>query len=267
MQTSEKPYSRFGIYVLFQIAILSGLSQQVFGQTASYPDFYAISKTPTMNSFNLLKWDRAGKPLPNPVEPYDREKHFGGWIDDGRDQNCLNTRAKILVRGSQVPVTYMDQQKCIVATGQWLDLYTNQTVRNAADLQIDHFVPLKQAYITGAWAWNRKQRCLYGNYLFNDFQLLAVSSAQNQSKSDHAPDEYMPPNKALWCPYLANWLKIKFIWNLVMTPPEAQAIAQLFTSSRCNAKDFQFTVAELQKQRSMISANAMYCDYDVGHKP
>jgi len=234
-----------------------------------YNDYYKISQAPESRAvprgneiYNLLKWEKAGKPLPPPKEPYDRDKHFGGWIDDNRDKNCLNTRAKVLVQNTKKPVTYINAQKCVIATGEWLDPYTNRIFRNASDIQIDHFVPLKQAYITGAWTWTRKERCLYGNYLFNGFQLLAVNGTQNQIKSDRAPNEYMPPNKALWCSYLSNWLKVKFLWNLVMTPPEAQGIAEIFKVANCQPEAFKMTMAELAKQRGLIKANYNYCDFD-----
>lgn len=284
---------------LLQIAMLVVLVTPAFAQSnrfaadPSYPDYFVISSQQvtgpssaetsllpeqaveslaktfavTMGNFNLMKWDRAGRPLPNPKDPYDRDKHFGTWIDDKRDNNCLDTRGKILLRTSRVPVTYTNAQKCVIATGEWLDPYTNRIFRKASDIQIDHFIPLKQAYTTGAWTWNQKARCLYANYLFNEIQLLAVDASQNQIKKDHAPDQYMPPNKQIWCGYLSNWLKVKLIWNLVMTPQEAQGIANIFTAMKCNQRDFQVPEAELQKQRATISANATYCDYDSGQQP
>ncbi len=295
MNFRHKLFSAFHVCSLLQIAMVVFCENSAFAlvnRQVSFPDYYYISTQPqalmatsdlspvktfsaafgnvstnAVAAFNLMKWEKAGKTLPDPNEPYDRDKHFGGWIDDSRDNNCLDTRGKILVRSSRVPVTYTNAQKCIVATGEWLDPYTNRVFRKASDIQIDHFVPLKQAYVTGAWTWNRKTRCLFGNYLFNEIQLLAVSGAENLKKSDNAPDEYMPANKQIWCGYLANWLKVKFIWNLVMTPPEAEGIAKLASALKCNANDFQMTAAELQRQRSTITANALYCDYAAPHQP
>ncbi|MEK6773245.1 MAG: DUF1524 domain-containing protein [Bdellovibrionota bacterium] len=292
MKISKRLHRLFCSVVFFQAVLILGAQDDAFGQSqrsTRFPDYYQINQTPTQQKFldpqgtieslstnitaqggsvfNLLKWDRAGKSLPIPTEPYNRDKHFGTWIDDNRDNNCLDTRGKILVKNSRVAVTYSDAKRCIVATGEWLDPYTNQIFRKATDIQIDHFIPLKQAYTTGAWTWNQKYRCLYANFLFNEIQLLAVNGTENQKKSDNAPDEYMPPNKQIWCGYLANWLKVKLIWNLVMTPPEAKGIADIFAAAKCSAKDFQFTVAELQKQRATITANALYCDYDMKPKP
>lgn len=247
-----------GQFLLISLFGLSVLAQSPRGPHSNY---FIISQQQQSGAFNLLKWESSNRPLPIPNEPYNRDKHFGGWIDDIRDNNCLDTRGEILLRTSRAPVTYADAKGCIIATGEWLDPYTNKVFKSARDIQIDHFVPLKQAYTTGAWTWNAKTRCLYANYLFNQFQLLAVSGPQNQTKSDHAPDEYMPPNKTIWCAYLANWLKVKFIWNLVLTPPEAKGISDLFKTANCNAKDFQMSLNEIQTHRNTMKANALYCDY------
>ncbi len=243
---------------------------------SSYNDYYMITRStlplePQRLSsgsrgsaqINLLAWTRAGKPLPVPNQPYDREKHFGHWIDDSRDNNCMNTRAKVLFSTSQAPVTYTNKFKCVIASGQWKDHYTGTIVSRADQIQIDHFVPLKQAYTTGAWKWDKKTRCLYGNFLFNNINLLPVSSHENMSKGDRAPDQYMPPDKSVWCGYIRNWLTVKLIWNLAMTPPEAQAISKIFANRACRAEDFVVTENDLSAQRSLIRQNYNYCDYDA----
>lgn len=251
----------------------------VFSLAAALPtskDYYMITRSlQPMNSsqifaqpqrppkINLLAWTRAGKPLPMPSEPYDRQKHFGDWIDDSRDNNCMNTRAKVLFSFSMKPVTFTNKFRCVIETGQWKDFYTGALFNRADQIQIDHFVPLKQAYITGAWRWDRKARCLYGNFLFNGINLLPVSGRENMSKGDRAPDAYMPPDQTAWCGYIRNWLTIKLIWNLVLTESEASAIAQIYKAKACRKEDFLMEESTLSSQRDLIRKNANYCDFNA----
>lgn len=232
----------------------------------TYSDYYYFAPLQSgRGAYNMLNWVRAGKPLPLPSQPYNRRFHFGGWIDDNRDDNCRNTRAKVLLETSTRPVTYTNSQQCTLASGEWLDPYTGIKVYKAKGVQIDHFVPLKQAYNTGAWSWDFRTRCLFGNYLFNRINLIPVSAEANQSKSDKAPDRWMPPNKKIWCAYVANWLKIKLTWNLAMTPPEAEAIYKVVQMQKCSPRLFYVDEQEILNERNTIRENYKYCDYNTPH--
>ena len=62
----------------------------------------------------------------------------------------------------------------------------------ASDLDIDHVVPLKNAWISGAWAWTSSKRESFANDLA-DPQLIAVTDNVNQAKGDKSPDAWKPP--------------------------------------------------------------------------
>ncbi len=191
-------------------------------------------------------------------EPYNRGKHFGSWVDDPRDRECLNTRAKVLVRDSATKVKFR-QNGCTVDSGKWLDPYGGRTYSRASDIQIDHFVPLKNAYISGAWKWDRVKRCLYSNFLGNNFHLLPVEGNENMLKSDNTPEKYMPPNAEYRCQYLAQWLKVKLIWSLGLTPPEKEAVEEHIQRNHCDLAQFQYTLPELETQRQFIAENRDLC--------
>ncbi|MEM8957538.1 MAG: DUF1524 domain-containing protein [Pseudomonadota bacterium] len=70
---------------------------------------------------------------------------FSDWVDT--DGDCQNTRAEMLIAASTEPVE-LRSSGCTVAEGAWLDPYTGQTFTGAAEVEIDHLVPL-------AWAWRR----------------------------------------------------------------------------------------------------------------
>ncbi|MNT81374.1 hypothetical protein D3C72_2209670 [compost metagenome] len=93
----------------------------------------------------------------------------------------------------------------------------------------------------------------------NKFHLLPVYKTENRSKSDRGPEEYMPPNRAYRCQYLVQWLKVKLIWHLDLTPPEKEQVQALIKSENCAVKDFVFTSTDLEQQREVISENMDLC--------
>ena len=62
-------------------------------------------------------------------------------------------------------------------SGQWFSAYDGQTVTNAADVEIDHVVALKEAWDSGAFAWDDARRAAYGNDLSDPPTLAAVTAS------------------------------------------------------------------------------------------
>lgn len=208
---------------------------------------------------NLLRWTLHNEDRPMPGEAYVRKLHFGRWINDPTDDTCMNTRSKVLVRDSEAEVTYRNERKCVVANGKWLDLYSNQQFLASQEIQIDHMVPLKHAYMAGAWRWDYRTRCLYANYMGYRHHLIPASVHENTSKGDRAPNQYLPPELSYRCQYVKDWLTIKLIWNLTMTADEVQAIYDVVTHYNCSASDFQISQTELEQQRQFIYQNLDFC--------
>lgn len=208
--------------------------------------------------YSLIDFDYHKEKYGDAKEPYNRQKHFGAWIKDRRDDTCYNTRAKVLIRDSSIPVEFRGSG-CTVSDGKWTDPYGGRDYTDAADIQIDHFVPLKNAYISGAHKWNRRKRCLYANFLGNEFHLLAVSGRENMSKSDSTPEGYMPPNQAYQCQYLAQWLKVKFIWSLELSPSEKDAVVELIHDHHCDLKEMTYSAQDLSQQRRFMADNMDLC--------
>lgn len=207
---------------------------------------------------DLLKWAFNRSDWPDPSVPYNRRKQFGNWLRDPDRGSCLNTRAEILIERSEVPVT-MSPSGCTVVRGKWYDPYTGQTFTGAAKVQIDHMVPLKNAYISGASKWTHKLRCAYTNFMANDFHLMVASAQQNMSKGDRSPADWLPKNVAYHCEYLKNWLSVKLIWGLILSPREAHAIRKLIKANNCDPQLYEMTEADLQKERQAINAGMQFC--------
>ncbi len=153
--------------------------------------------------------------------PYDR-RDWPHWIDE--DKDCQNTRQELLIATSNVPVQFKNAKRCTVKSGQWYGVYTGKTFTNASDVDIDHVVPLAHAHRHGADNWTKAQRREFANDLDN---LLVVDDSTNQSKSDQAPDEWLPPLEAFWCEYGNLWEKVKDKYGLRYSNDERLTLNQL----------------------------------------
>ncbi len=83
---------------------------------------------------------------------------------------------------------------CYPTSGRWYSPYDGATWTAASDLDIDHMVPLAEAWASGAWAWTTSRRQTYANDLGGP-ELWAVTDNVNQSKSDKDPAEWQPPRR------------------------------------------------------------------------
>lgn len=141
---------------------------------------------------------------------YNRED-WGNWIDE--DGDGLNTRHEVLAEESLIKPVISNNK---VVSGKWFDKYTGKYFTNPSDLDIDHLVPLKNAYISGASNWSKKKKSRYYNYLKYDNHLIAVSKSANRNKSDKSPVDWLPPNEEYQCEYVREWFKIKTAWGLAI---------------------------------------------------
>ena len=153
---------------------------------------------------------------------YDRDL-FPTW--DTISGTC-NTRETVLKRdGTNVVVS----SACATTSGSWYSPYDGATWTASSDVDIDHMVPLKNAWISGAWAWTTAKRESFANDL-SDPQLLAVTDNVNQSKSDRSPDAWKPPLTSYHCTYARMWVKVKYVWKLTVTSAEKSAVTSMLAT-------------------------------------
>ena len=131
------------------------------------------------------------------------------WIDE--DKNGLNTRHEVLLRQSITPAKIKDNK---VIEGLWFSAYTGEFFHDPTKLDVDHFVPLKNAHDTGGYNWSDEQKKDYANNLEIKNHLLAVSRSANRSKGARSPLEWIPSNTDYSCEYIKIWIKLKEIWKL-----------------------------------------------------
>ena len=159
---------------------------------------------------------------PDSHSGYNRDL-FNAWIDVNHD-GC-DTRAEVLINESAAAVT--TRSTCTVSTGSWYSAYDGLWILDASKLDIDHFVPLKEAWISGAYSWDSTTRTQFGNDLGYAASLLAVSASSNRSKSDRDPASWMPANPGFACDYVATWVAVKYRWNLSVDGTEKRVIESI----------------------------------------
>ena len=163
------------------------------------------------------------------IPSYDRDLYFGSWTDD--DGDCQNTRAEVLIIESLSTVSFRASNQCVVDSGEWLDPYTNNTYFLASDVDIDHVVPLRDAWQSGAYLWTDFKRKEFANDMIFDGHLIAVDDYENQSeKKAKNPSEWMPPNISFHCEYVSIWIEIKYLWELTVTTAEYNFLDSTLTS-------------------------------------
>jgi hypothetical protein len=171
-------------------------------------------------------------------ETHVESDHKGGYqralfgADWSAQPDCLNTRSEVLARDSETePV----QTKCKVTSGSWTSPYDAQPASDPAALQIDHLVPLKEAWDSGAWAWTAPQRLAFANDLGFPHALIAVTAALNTAKGDRDPSNWLPPLESVRCHYVSWWTAEKWRWNLTMDQSEWGRIKNIMASCPPNA--------------------------------
>ena len=140
---------------------------------------------------------------------YDRA-NFNHWID--ADSDGCDTRAEVLIAESLIPATV--GAGCTVTAGQWNSWYDGATWTNPSDLDIDHVVPLAEAWKSGAGMWTSEQRQAFANDLDDSRGLEAVTDNVNQSKGAKDIHEWAPALDQ--CRYAQQWVAVKYRWNLTI---------------------------------------------------
>jgi uncharacterized protein DUF1524 len=150
---------------------------------------------------------------------YSRDK-FPHWITES--DGCTS-REEVLKRdGTGVTV----DSDCYPTAGSWHIAYDGTTVTVPSKVQIDHIVPLADAWRSGADKWTTDQRKAFANDL-TDPQLIASSAQQNESKGDSDPSEWKPALQSYWCLYARDWIDDKTVWKLTITSDEKTALSSM----------------------------------------
>ncbi|MFI6872531.1 HNH endonuclease family protein [Streptomyces sp. NPDC050400] len=142
---------------------------------------------------------------------------FPHWITQS---GACNTREVVLKRDGTNVVT---DSSCAATSGSWYSPYDGATWTASGDVDIDHVVPLSEAWKSGANSWTTTKRQGFANDLTRP-QLIAVTDNVNQSKGDQDPASWMPSRTAYTCTYLRMWVQVKHYYALTVDSAEKSAI-------------------------------------------
>ena len=180
-----------------------------------------------------------------PIFHYDR-KFFKHWEDFNKDR--CSTRFEVLNRDNQGTINYGDG--CQITKGEWESPYDNKSYTNAEKVEVDHVVPLDNAWLSGAYDWSQKERDVYANDMTLG-HLLSVDKISNVEKSYKSPDMWMPKNEDFLCDYAAAWISIKHRWNLKVTKAERQKLNSILQNCRSAVDDYPISTKGISRQLAL----------------
>ncbi|MEU8248504.1 HNH endonuclease family protein [Nonomuraea sp. NPDC048916] len=173
----------------------------------------------------LKKLDKLAVKGRAPRTGFERDKFGPAWADV--DRNGCDTRNDILKRDLSDETFKPGTHDCIVLTGILKDPYSGKTISfkrgqdTSTAVQIDHLIPLSDAWQKGAQQWTATKRKEFANDPLN---LLAVDGPLNGQKSDSDAATWLPPRKAYRCAYIARQIDVKAKYDVWVTSAEKAAM-------------------------------------------
>ncbi|QIG44306.1 HNH endonuclease [Nocardioides anomalus] len=143
---------------------------------------------------------------------------FRLWVD--ADGDGCDTRAEVLLAEAEDAPSV--GSGCSLSGGRWYSYYDGVSATAAGDLDIDHVVPLAEAWDSGASAWSASRREAYANDLGDSHTLVGVTASLNRSKRDQDVAEWLPPIND--CRYVKDWVVAKIRWGLEQDAAEKAAL-------------------------------------------
>ncbi|MFI6097659.1 HNH endonuclease family protein [Lentzea sp. NPDC051213] len=150
---------------------------------------------------------------------YSRDR-FPHWASQG---NSCDTREIVLQKqGADVK----QDKDCKATSGTWNSVYDGVVIKDAGAVDIDHTVPLAEAWRSGADKWTDDERKAFANDL-GGIQLIAVTAKSNRSKGDQDPAKWKPPVESYWCTYVQHWISVKITYKLTVDQAEHDALGTM----------------------------------------
>lgn len=192
---------------------------------AAHAASFSGSLTSAIGSLPVAAEDRTG---------YDRDL-FNHWVD--ADGDGCDTRDEVLISEADDAPTV--GSSCSISGGRWYSYYDGVSQTSASALDIDHMVPLAEAWDSGASSWSSAEREAYANDLGDSRSLIAVTAGENRSKGDQDIAEWLPSGDN--CRYLREFVAVKVRWGLSVDSAEKSAMSSL--ASGCTNSTITVTYA------------------------
>jgi hypothetical protein len=163
----------------------------------------------------------AGLPVAGEIRTGYARSLFPLWTDT--DGDGCNTRYEVLI--TEATTAPAVGSGCTLSGGRWYSYYDGAYWTQPADIDIDHMVPLAEAWDSGARTWTTAKRQRYANDLGDRRPLIAVTDNVNQAKGDQDPAQWMPTLQK--CRYAAEWVAVKLRWSLSVDAAEKSALTSI----------------------------------------
>ncbi|MEU8543077.1 HNH endonuclease family protein [Streptomyces sp. NPDC048717] len=148
-------------------------------------------------------------------------KHWNKGLN--ATDGCDTRKEVILSEAKEAPAI---GPKCALTGGRWWSEYDQTWVTSASSLDVDHMVPLAEAWDSGAATWTAARREAYANDQGAPNSLIAVSGSSNRSKADKDPSDWLPVPVDR-CKYAGDWVADKLRWRLTADAAERDALTRL----------------------------------------
>lgn len=152
---------------------------------------------------------------------YDRTLFMPGGKWQDPDRNGCDARKDALRAQAAPPIT---GPGCSTAGGRWPLVYVVGVTTDPSQVDVDHVVPLANAWRSGARDWPPERRVAYAA---DQSVLWVVDDGANQSKGDRGPEQWRPKEHGVWCTYAHRWTSIKATYGLTATTAERDALGQM----------------------------------------
>lgn len=163
-----------------------------------------------------------------PKTGYDRDKFGYAWMDtaDGVPfaRNGCDTRNDLIRRDGR-DLRFRSGSDCVIVAMTLDDPYTGTTIewrkQRAAEVQIDHVVPLSYSWQMGSSRWPESKREQLANDALN---LIPVEGRANSAKGDSGPASWLPPDTRIRCAYAVRFAQVALKYDLAVTAADKAAM-------------------------------------------
>ena len=114
-------------------------------------------------------------------------------------------------------------------------LFTRTVSLPAAAMSVANIVTAREAWESGAWAWNASKRKSFMNDRADMTMLALVRTTSAQQRGDKDPAGWLPGSSTSICVYLRNWVSVKTKWGLTMDQREFSAVKTAFVRQCSNS--------------------------------
>ncbi|MFI6285537.1 DUF1524 domain-containing protein [Streptomyces sp. NPDC051018] len=155
---------------------------------------------------------------------------FPHWNKGKDPDDGCSTREEVLIAEAVEAATA--GAGCALSGGRWVSYYDQQAVNGSAGLEVDHVVPLVEAWGSGASGWSAARREAYANDQNAAATLTAVTARTKRDKADQDIASWLPSSHDSQCRYISEWVGTKLRWGLSVDKDELEAL-KLFADGPC----------------------------------